>query len=193
MSGAGALARAIELFHFPAKVRLARTEPLPDDILLVLRIAARDDGAEQEALYLTERPPPVVREAAEFFIEQIMFAPGADAYRVLGATPDASAAELRRNMALLLRWLHPDADRSGERAVHVQQVTSAWEQVKTAERRAAYDVHRPRHIPGRAPGRATTRRRNRAPLAGQHALLAIETDGGGLLARAWRYLRGGGR
>ena len=52
----------------------------------------------------------MVRLAATFFIEQILFAPHADSYRVLGASPQASASELRRNVALLLRWLHPDLD-----------------------------------------------------------------------------------
>ena len=50
----------------------------------------------------------MVREASAFFIEQILLGPDADSYRVLGADRNAAAAELRRNMALLLRWLHPD-------------------------------------------------------------------------------------
>jgi hypothetical protein len=42
-------------------------------------------------------------------------------------------------MALLLRWLHPDLDRHGERKVFATRVTRAWNDLKTPDRRAAYD------------------------------------------------------
>ena len=71
-----------------------------------------------------------------------MFYPEADSYRVLGATAEASKSELRRNMALLLRWLHPDHDPQGARSVFANRVTRAWNDLKTQERRAAYDRSR---------------------------------------------------
>jgi curved DNA-binding protein CbpA len=80
-----------------------------------------------------------VSAAAAFFIEQILLFPGADSYRVLGARQAATAGELRRNMALLLRWLHPDLDPKGERSIFAGRVTKAWEDLKTPERRAVYD------------------------------------------------------
>ena len=80
-----------------------------------------------------------VRDAAGFFIEQVMLFPEADSYRVLGASPTAANFELRRNMALLLRWLHPDIDQKGERSIFAARVTKAWSDLKTPERRAAYD------------------------------------------------------
>ena len=80
-----------------------------------------------------------VRDAAGFFIEQVMLFPEADSYRVLGASPTAANFELRRNMALLLRWLHPDIDQKGERSIFAARVTKAWGDLKTPERRAAYD------------------------------------------------------
>jgi DnaJ-class molecular chaperone len=81
----------------------------------------------------------VVRRAAAFFIEQILFAPDTDSYRVLGAASQASASELRGNAALLLKWLHPDRDPQGERSIFVSRVTEAWNNLKTPDRRAAYD------------------------------------------------------
>jgi DnaJ-class molecular chaperone len=93
----------------------------------------------------------VVRQAAIFFIEQILLSPGADSYRVLGAGPGASNAELRTNMALLMRWLHPDAAREGEQSVFAQRLAAAWNDLKSPERRAAYDSAR-RPPPGQAPG-----------------------------------------
>ena len=62
----------------------------------------------------TNRSEHSLREAAAFYIEQILLHPDADHYRVLGAQPDASTAELRRNMALLIRWLHPDHKNGAE-------------------------------------------------------------------------------
>lgn len=139
MRGARALRIALDLRHVPSLVRHVRTEPLPDGVLLLLRIAAGEPEAEQEALALVDRSLAEIRDAARFFIEQILFAPGSDSYRVLGAASDASTADLRRNMALLIRWLHPDAETQGERHVFAGRVTSAWEDLKTSDRRAAYD------------------------------------------------------
>jgi len=140
MSERMALKIAIDLLHVPAQVRLLRAEPLPDGVPLLLRIAAGDDEAERTAVGLTGRSREVVRQAATFFIEQILFAPNTNSYRVLGANPQASAGELRRNVALLLRWLHPDLDPRSERAIFIGRVTAAWNDLKTPERRAACDA-----------------------------------------------------
>ncbi len=139
MSDRMALKIAIDLMHVPSQVRFYRTEPLPDGVLMLLRIAAGDDEAENTASLLADRPRDIMRQAATFFIEQILFAPNADSYRVLGASAPASAGELRRNVALLLRWLHPDLDPQGERSIFVGRVTAAWNDLKTPERRTVYD------------------------------------------------------
>jgi len=101
--------------------------------------AAGDDAAEREAADATVRSRDVVRRAAAFFIEQILFAPDTDSYRVLGSAPQANASELRGNAALLLKWLHPDREPHGERSIFVSRVTEAWNNLKTPARRAAYD------------------------------------------------------
>ena len=85
------------------------------------------------------RSRETVREAATFYVVQILLFPDADSYRVLGARPEATNGELRRNMTLLLRWLHPDLDRKGELSVFAARVTRAWNDLKTPERRADYD------------------------------------------------------
>jgi hypothetical protein len=139
MSEKMALKVAIDLLHVPSQVRLVRSEPLPDGVLTLLLIAAGDDEAEHTAAAIADRPREVIRRAATFFIEQILFAPNTDSYRVLGADPRVRAGELRRNAALLLRWLHPDLDALGERSIFVSRVTEAWNNLKTPERRAAYD------------------------------------------------------
>jgi hypothetical protein len=139
MMDAPAVRVAIDLVHVPSRVRLVRREPLPEGVLTVLQIAAGDEAAEIEAADAVGRPRELVRSAAAFFIEQILLGPNSDSYRVLGADRNATAAELRRNMALLLRWLHPDVDRKGLRSMFAGRVTQAWGTLKTPDRRAAYD------------------------------------------------------
>jgi hypothetical protein len=135
-----ALQLALDLHQVPWRVRRVRARPLPDGMRWLLTVAAGDDPAsEAAAAARLGRPPELVREAATFFIEQVLLAPGADSYRVLGAGPAASTAELRHNMALLMRWLHPDVAREGERAVFARRIAAAWNTLKTPERRAAYD------------------------------------------------------
>ena len=140
MSDRMALKIAIELLHVPSQLRLLRSKPLPDGVLLLLRIVAGDAEAEQAAVELVGRPRETVRRAATFFIEQVLFAPDADSYRVLGATPQASADELKRNLALLMKWLHPDLDPQGRRSIFVDRVTTAWNTLKTPGRRAEYNI-----------------------------------------------------
>ena len=76
------------------------------------------------------RPPFLPSKSCSFLV---------DSYRVLGAARGAGAAELRSNMALLMRWLHPDVNANGARLMLAARVTRAWETVKTPDRRAAYD------------------------------------------------------
>jgi hypothetical protein len=137
-----ALKLAIDLLHVPSRVRPLRSATLPRDVLTLLEIAAGDAEATRQASQASGRTPEVVRNAAAFFIEQILLAPGADSYRVLGGTAHTSSSDLRRNMALLLRWLHPDMEHqgTGDRSVFASRITLAWEDLKTAERRAAYDT-----------------------------------------------------
>jgi hypothetical protein len=198
-----ALKMALSVLHLPASVRRVRSEPLPPGIEAVLKIAAGDKEAEAEAARLTERPRAVVREAAIFYIEQVLLCPGADSYRVLGTTPSASAQDLRRHMALLMSWLHPDKTPSGARAVFAARVTGAWNDLRSPDRRAAYDAAR--NI-SQANGHAFSMPLSRTPSGpktkGRHLSLPshhrarLGRDSGlfvdqhhSLLRRGWRYLR----
>jgi hypothetical protein len=142
MDDRAALSLALELLYVPWRVRLVREEPLPEGVPLLLRVAAGDTASEEAAAKAAGRPPEVVRQAATFFIEQILLAADADSYRVLGAGPSATAGELRTNMALLMKWLHPDTAHGGERSVFAQRIAAAWNDLKTPDRRAAYDSDR---------------------------------------------------
>lgn len=148
MASQCALKSAIDLLNAPSRLRATKSHALPSDVSRLLRIAAGDERAMTEAVQATQRSPEFIKEAAEFYIEQILFLQDADSYRILGADPKATASELRNNMALLIRWLHPDHDPKCMRSVFISRVTGAWDDLKTDERRAAYDRKRaPRSQP----------------------------------------------
>ena len=134
-----ALKVAMDLLHLPSQAARTRASQLPDDVLILLRIAAGDEKITKQASASEGRSPEMIRAAATFFLEQVLFHTDADSYRVLAATSDASHSELRRNMTLLMQWLHPDLDHCEARSVFAAKVTRAWNDLKTPERRAAYD------------------------------------------------------
>jgi hypothetical protein len=146
MRSSEALETGLAMLQRPQLARLALRSPLPRGVTLLLEVAAGEAGALSEARALTRRSRPSLQTAASFFIEQVLLSREGDSYRVLGATCDASAADLRRHMALLMKWLHPDLVSNGgsngefDRSVYVNRVTEAWETVKTNERRTAYDA-----------------------------------------------------
>jgi hypothetical protein len=191
MGEATALKLAIDLLHVPSRVRSMRSAALPRDVLTLLEIAAGDADAMRQASEVSGRTQEVVRNAAAFFIEQILLAPGGDSYRVLGGNAQTSSSDLRRNMALLLRWLHPDMEHNGngDRSVFAARITLAWEDLKTAERRAAYDALQQGGAKG-PPGRSksATHRRTASrkvwdgPYAARHG--RADRPSGGL----WRTL-----
>lgn len=147
MAEPDALDAALALFKDPVRARNLPGRPLPPDVGRLLAIAV----GEEEALATASRRSGFTRqplqEAAGFFIEQALLCRDADSYRVLGGGPQSTHEELRHNMALLMRWLHPDlqAQRRGplDREVFAARVSRAWEDLKTPERREAYELRRP--------------------------------------------------
>jgi hypothetical protein len=146
-----ALELAVGLLQLPSRARALRDAPLPRDVDALLDIVAGEARARADAARLTGLTEAKVGDAASFYIEQILLHPDADSYRALGANAEATNDQLRRNMALLLKWLHPDHEANGERTIYVGRVTNAWNNIKTAERRVAYDATRKRTAVTRSP------------------------------------------
>lgn len=140
-----ALEVALTLVERPALVKRASRMPLPPEITFLLEVAAGESTALHSAQRMAMRSQGALRTAATFFIEQLLFIQNADSYRVLGCKRDAPRGQLRRHMALLVKWLHPDCHERAcretviDRSVFVHRVTQAWEDLKNPERRAAYD------------------------------------------------------
>lgn len=140
-----ALLTALRLLSRPAWIHALRRASLPSGVTLLLEVVGGDDASMTRATRLTGCPPDVLAEAAAFFVEEILFCEKSDCYRVLGGSPSTSSAVLRRHVALLMRWLHPDANAhlgAGriDRSVFTTKVTTAWQALKTPERRASYDA-----------------------------------------------------
>lgn len=150
---------------------------------MLLRIAARDEAALAEAEQTSGRSRDFLRGAALFFVEQILLGPRSDSYRTLGGDRATPSADLRRNMALLLRSLHPDIEPEADGAAAAWRVARAWNDVKTPQRRAAYDETL---AADGAPMRRARRRRK--PRRVTHR---VDTRGG-LLLRALLFLIGRG-
>jgi hypothetical protein len=172
MSEETALELAVGLLRLPSRARALRDAPLPRDVDALLNIVAGEARARADAARLTGLTEMKVGDAASFYIEQILLHPDADCYRALGANAEATNDQLRRNMALLLRWLHPDHEANSERTIYVGRVTNAWNNIKTAERRLAYDATRrlahdtrpPQRSSGPTVGVTPMQRNGHAPL-----------------------------
>jgi len=146
MPNAEALATALSMLGFPHMTRRARHSPLPKGITFLLEVAAGESEALCIASALTGRTEATLRKAAGFFIEQVLLSEHADNYRILGCSCETSHGDLRRHMALIMRWLHPDVvcndaqTQRFDRGLYADRVAVAWEAIKTKERRAAYDA-----------------------------------------------------
>lgn len=135
-----AVIAALTLLESPANVWDFRARSLPEGITTLLELVADDVATRDRLAQEIGCDASQLTDAAGFFVEQVLLATDADAYRVLGATQHDSLEHLRRQRALLLRWLHPDKDPTGRRAIFIPRVMSAWDAIKTPEARAAYDA-----------------------------------------------------
>ena len=124
------LKMAVDLMYFPSQVRLLRSSlcRMACSLCFASQGVMKRRQAKQPKLWADPVKP--CAKPRPFSSSRILFYPDADSYRVLGARPEATETELRRNMALLLRWLHPDLDPQGQRSVFATRVTRAWNDLK---------------------------------------------------------------
>ena len=117
----------------------ARQQPLPPGVTDLLKISSGDHDvllvAQQSSRYSLED----VRHAAEFYVQQILFAPDSNHYRVLGVEPSDPEAKIKLHYRLLVSWLHPDKNSSDWEVVFSERINRAWHGLRTSERRRQYD------------------------------------------------------
>lgn len=144
MTGANgnALEWALALLQAPEQRHVLKARPLPLGVTELLGIAA---GVMPDVLADAKQrfaePEARICEAARFYAREVLFYPQADAYRVLGVSPDAAAEQIKAHHRVLQAWLHPDRLRSDDDAVFAARVNHAWNQLRTPERRRAYDAN----------------------------------------------------
>ena len=135
---------ALDLARWPALARTSVSPALPPNILELIRIAAACPEACEAAVARTGKPTPVLIEAARFYLQQVLFRPEADCYRILGIDPAASRETARNHMRWLLEWLHPDRNGNSWDAVYAERVLKAWREVSNPHgpaKPAAFGVH----------------------------------------------------
>ena len=125
-----ALHVAMDIFHRPAAVRDYLKAPLPQDVLTVIRIAAGGDIEPDKFGPDQKRRASDIREASVFFVQQILFHPQADAYRLLGLRPGADFKQVQDHKRMLLKWLHPDRNPNKWEQVLFQRVVNAAAEIE---------------------------------------------------------------
>lgn len=134
-----ALHQALQLLRMPTGARPGPQERLPEGMLLLIRIVAGDELALAEGRQRSEESGEVVREAAAFYIQQVMFAGGSHSYRLLGVDSDAPDERIKEHYRWLVRWLHPDRNADEWEVVYADRVNRAWQDLRTPSRRQRFD------------------------------------------------------
>lgn len=134
-----ALEVALRMSKHPVLVHDTRRAALPSGVANVLKIAVSESETTMTAQDLKGMSEQQLRDASEFFVEQVLFHHRSDSYRLFGVERDATSRELRHHMALVMKWLHPDLTSAPNRAIFINRATLAWENIKTDERRLIYD------------------------------------------------------
>ena len=121
---------ALGMYRRPATVRATQDAPLPEGMLTVIRIAA---GAAVEAEIISldrARNAEEAREAAVFFLQQVLFRPQSTSYRLLGLAAGAKLPQVREHKRWLLKWLHPDRNHNKWESALFQRVVKAAEDLE---------------------------------------------------------------
>ncbi len=133
-----AIRAALSLIALPHRRRQLRKEALPVGVELLLSAAVDAETATTLAEKLQRRPQQLM-EAATFFIEQILLAPGSDSYRTLGGARETPAHQIRQNFVHLCKWIHAGEREDFAASAYLVRITQAWNNIKTPDRRTAYD------------------------------------------------------
>lgn len=137
-SAAPALIAALDLFRAPDRVGLAQSSPLPEGVVVLLRVAGGDQALIEALASDHAMSVEQIQEACVFFLQSVLFHQDSDHFRVLGAARDADAALLKSHYRWLQKWLHPDRDPDGWSSVYSHRVNMAWDVLKRPERREEY-------------------------------------------------------
>lgn len=137
-----ALELALALHQAPIQRFALRDRPLPANMDEVLQLAsAMQPQLENAASRFSESEDTIV-EAVRFYLQQVLFEPGTDAYRIFGVASNAEFTQVRQHHIWLQRWLHPDRRGEDWESALATKVNWAWQQLRNESSREEYDRSR---------------------------------------------------
>ena len=161
-----AFEQAITFLSRTDLIAAARQQPLPAGVTEILKVSSGDNEALLAAQESSRFSQEDVKHAAQFYVQQILFAPDSDHYRVLGVDPDDAETKIKLHYRLLVRWLHPDKNSSDWEAVFSDRINRAWHALRTPDRRREYDAQLESF--GRLPQEVFANNRELKPVQWQH-------------------------
>lgn len=171
--GSEALALALALYRAPNQRHALRTMALPHDIGLVLQLASAPQPLLHNTANEVGETEGTIVEASRFYLQQALFQPDANAYRLLGLLEDATPERIREHHRLLQRWLHPDRRGEDWEALFAMRVNWAWAHLRSEAARHAYDIEC-----GHSPEMASTVPQPAAGPLAQWSLTLVEPEHG---------------
>lgn len=141
MSG-DALEQALALHRSPLQRFTVRELPLPQNIDVVIQLATGSQPLLRDTAERLCEPEAKILEAVRFYLQQVLFEPGTDAYRILAVAADAPHKRIHEHYRWLQRWLHPDRCSEDWDSVFASRLNWAWQQLRTETARVAYDAKR---------------------------------------------------
>ena len=134
-----ALELALALHQAPIQRFALRDRPLPANMDEVLQLASAMQPQLQNAAARFSESEETIVEAVRFYLQQVLFEPGTDAYRIFGVAPNADFKQVRQHHIWLQRWLHPDRRGEDWEAALATKVNWAWQQLRNESSREEYD------------------------------------------------------
>lgn len=125
---------ALQLMQMPWLGQELRRQPVPDDVLDLIKVAAGCRDICLELQKLTGRKPEVVRAAAMHYLHAALLFPGAPPARVLGLRGSEAREIALRHKRWLIKWLHPDVNGNVWEAAQMARVVTAWNDVNADSR-----------------------------------------------------------
>lgn len=120
---------ALELAQKPWLARQSSSQPLREDILDLIKLAAGCNDTCRELQRVTGRSPEVLRQVATHYLHVALFFPGASSTRILGLPEGATRATMIEHRRWLIKWLHPDRNDDVWETAHLARVMMAWDEL----------------------------------------------------------------
>ncbi len=150
MSGVEAIEIALEVYRKPERARALRRQAVPPGMLNLIKIAAGTEDEIKALLLDRAAEGAPAKDAAIFYLQQLLMNAEGDDYRQLGLRAGASLQDVKDHKRGLLKWLHPDRNPSPWEQVLFGRVKAAADRIEGAIRQGD-DV--PKFIERRRPGR----------------------------------------